>query len=127
MLRNLGMGNPLKDSFKGIAVGAEEFIEGIMKRIDSVGQKREIPITRAPIRYTADEIIRQVMDEMSISQEEIFSKRRGNFHRRLTLYLLKKYTPLTLKEIGELFQMDYSAVSQACKRHEERIRREGCG
>jgi hypothetical protein len=32
---------------------------------------------------------------------------------------------LSLKEIGELFQMDYAAVSQACKRYEEKIRVRG--
>jgi putative transposase len=38
------------------------------------------------------------------------------------LYLLKKYTTFSLKEIGDLFKMDYAAVSQACKRFEEKTR-----
>jgi predicted DNA-binding protein YlxM (UPF0122 family) len=32
---------------------------------------------------------------------------------------------MSLKEIGELFQMDYAAVSQACKRYEEKVKHRG--
>jgi chromosomal replication initiation ATPase DnaA len=41
----------------------------------------------------------------------------------MTLFLLKQFTPMSLKEIGELFQMDYAAVSQACKRYEEKTKK----
>ncbi len=39
----------------------------------------------------------------------------------MALYLVKKYSALSLKEIGELFEMDYAAVSQAAKRFEKRV------
>jgi len=38
----------------------------------------------------------------------------------LAIYLIKRFTPLSLSEIGELFKMDYSAVSQAAKRFEQK-------
>ncbi|MEA2022026.1 MAG: hypothetical protein U9N08_06090 [Candidatus Caldatribacteriota bacterium] len=34
------------------------------------------------------------------------------------MYIIKNFTPLSLSEIGKLFKMDYSAVSQAAKRFE---------
>jgi chromosomal replication initiation ATPase DnaA len=50
----------------------------------------------------------------------IFYKKRGNFYRSLAIYLIKRFTPLSLSKIGELFEMDYSAVSQAAKRFEQK-------
>ncbi len=123
VLNNLIMENPLKDSYKGIALGGEGFIEKIKEKIQSLGPKREIVETKDAGLYTPEEIIQKVMAEMSINREEIFRKRKGNFYRQMTLYLLKKHTPLSLKEIGKMFQMDYAAVSQACKRYEEGIRK----
>ncbi len=52
------------------------------------------------------------------------SKARGNIYRPLALYLIKKLTPLKLTEIGELFDMDYSAVSQAAKRFEQKCNKD---
>lgn len=38
----------------------------------------------------------------------------------MAIYLIKRFTPLFLSKIGELFKMDYSAVSQAAKRFEQK-------
>ncbi len=121
VLKNLYMENPLKDSYKGIALGKGRFIETVKEKIQSVGRKREIAETRDAEAYTPEEIIQHVMEELSISREEIFSKKRGNMYRQMALYLLKRYTSLSLKEIGEMFRMDYAAVSVACKRYEDKI------
>jgi chromosomal replication initiation ATPase DnaA len=61
-----------------------------------------------------------MMQILHIERKEIFAKQRGNLHRPLAIYLIKRFTPLSLSEIGKLFQMDYSAVSQAAKRFEEK-------
>ncbi|VAX27568.1 hypothetical protein MNBD_NITROSPIRAE02-242 [hydrothermal vent metagenome] len=121
VLKNLYMENPLKDSYKGIALGKGRFIETVKEKIQSVGRKREIAETREAEAYTPEEIIQHVMEELSISREEIFSKKRGNMYRQMALYLLKRYTSLSLKEIGEMFRMDYAAISVACKRYEDKI------
>ena len=122
---NRMMESPAKDSYRGIALGGNEFLHTIKERIQKIGDKREITGTKDASAYTAEDIIQKVMDEFSIGREEIFSKKRGNFFRHMTLSLLKQFTPLSLKEIGELFQMDYAAVSQACKRYEEKVKNRG--
>jgi len=38
----------------------------------------------------------------------------------LALNLIKRFTSLSLSEIGKLFKMDYSAVFQAAKRFEQK-------
>ena len=53
-------------------------------------------------------------------KEIIFDKKRGNLNRSLAIYLIKRFTLLSLSEIGKLFKMDYSAVSQAAKRFEQK-------
>ena len=46
----------------------------------------------------------------------MFLKKKNNDYRKLFLYGLRKYTQLSLKEIGELCEMDYVAVFQMVKR-----------
>ena len=58
--------------------------------MEHLGRRREIPSTRFLSKYD------------------------------LAIYLIKRFTPLSLSEIGELFKMDYSAVSQAAKRFEQK-------
>lgn len=123
VIENRMMESPLKDSYKGIVLGGSEFLQSIKNRIEGLGIKREVPDTKDVRTYTAEEIIQKVIDEFSIGREEIFNKKRGNFFRNMTLSLLKQFTSMSLKDIGELFQMDYAAVSQACKRYEEKVKK----
>ncbi len=125
VIENRMMENPLKESYKGIVLGGKAFLQSIKERVEKIGNKREIPETKALTAYTEEEIIQKVMADFSIKREEIFNKKRGNFFRQMTLSLLKQFTSMSLKEIGELFQMDYAAVSQACKRFEEKIKNRG--
>jgi REP element-mobilizing transposase RayT len=122
VIENRTMESPLKESYKGIALGGSEFLQSIKERIEGIGNKREVPETKDVRAHTKEEIIQKVMDEFSIGREEIFNKKRGNFFRNMTLSLLKQFTSMSLKEIGALFQMDYAAVSQACKRYEEKVK-----
>jgi putative transposase len=125
VIENRMMGNPLKESYKGIILGGKAFLQSIKERVEKIGNKREVPETKALTAYTSEEIIQKVIADFSITREEIFNKKRGNFFRQMTLSLLKQFTPMSLKEIGELFQMDYAAVSQACQRYEEKIKNRG--
>lgn len=118
VLSNRDRESPLKDSYRGIALGGEAYIEKIKERISSVGRQREITETRLEDRHIPEEIMELMMDKLQIEREEIFSKKRGNVYRKLALYLIRSRTRLSLKEIGEVFKMDYAAVSQTVKRFE---------
>jgi len=118
VLENTDMKSPLGDSYKNIVLGDEVFRKRIKKMIKAVGMKREIPETKFVGSYTPDEIIDRISKELKVERSEIFRKRRGNTYRQLALYLAKKHTRMSLREIGKLFDMDYSAVSQAVKRFE---------
>ena len=114
------MKDPIKESYHHIALGSTTFIEKLKEKMAYLGQKREIPSTRFHSEYDAEKIIVKMMQVLHIERKEIFAKQRGNLHRSLALYLIKRFTPHSLSEIGKIFKMDYSAVSQAAKRFEKK-------
>jgi len=121
---NTKMASPLKDAFKGVALGSDKFIEQITAKIKSIGKDREIKEIKVISAYSPDEVINTVSDYFDIKKDLIFKKQRNNIYRKFTLYLLKKYAPASLRQIGDLFDMDYAAVSQAVKRFENEIKRD---
>jgi putative transposase len=108
--------DPLKDSFKGIVLGSQEYVGDIVERISKLGKRREIPETGRINTKTAEEIIKAIEKKYKISKEDIIGKKKGNIFRKLSMYLIKKYTDLRLEQIGGIYNMDYTAVSQSCGR-----------
>ena len=60
-----------------------------------------------------------------VKEKELFTKKRGNIYRKIFLFGLKKYTDLSLREIGEMMEMDYAAVSQMVKRFNADLEKKG--
>ncbi|GAG51687.1 unnamed protein product, partial [marine sediment metagenome] len=120
MISSQDMKDPLLKSYHHIALGSEGFIEKIKEKIEKLGRRREIPSTRYISKYDVDIIITKMTQVLNIERSMIFDKKRGNFYLSLAIYLMKRFTPLSLSEIGELFKMDYSAISQAAKRFEQK-------
>ena len=124
VLENIDMDNPLEDSYRGVALGSEGFVDRIKGKIKSLGRKREVTGTRIAGRYSGEEVIKCIMTRLGVERKEIFRKKRGNIYHQLALYFIKRYTMMSLKEIGVEFGMDYAAVSQSCKRLEELVKRD---
>jgi putative transposase len=121
LMNNLDLKYPQGEIKYSIALGSETFLKRIEKHISSYGKDREIQVTHSVFQSTPEKIVALICNTFQVNSEELLAKRRGNFYRILALYLIKKYTALSLKEIGEIFSMDYTAVSQAARRFEERI------
>ena len=117
---NQDMKNPLRESYHHIALGSATFIERVKEKMEHLGRRREIPSTRFLSKHDVDTIITKMTQALHIERKVIFDKKRGNLNRSLAIYLIKRFTPLSLSKIGELFKMDYSAVSQAAKRLEQK-------
>jgi len=124
IMDNADLKNPLEESYKNIALGNEKFIEEIKEKIAKLSSNREISHIKDENLLPKERVIDTVSTQFNVEESIIFKKSKGNIYRKLTLYLLKKYTPLSLKEIGELFNMDYSAVSQTAKRFEKEMRKD---
>ena len=117
---NQDIKNPIRESYRHIALGSETFIERVKEKIEHLGRRREIPSTRFLSKYDVGTIITKMTQALHIERRMVFDKKRGNLNRSLAIYLIKRFTPLSLVKIGELFKMDYSAVSQAAKRFEQK-------
>jgi len=44
-----------------------------------------------------------------------------NHYHLLSMYLIKKHKDLKLEHIGDIYKIDYTAVSQSCRRFEREI------
>jgi len=115
---------PVKNIYRGIALGKESFIKKIETKIKAVGEKREIQTTKYQDSCSSEEIIQKVSQAFNLTKGEVLKKQRGNLYRQITLYLVKRYSSLSLKKIGKIFGMDYTAVSQATRRFEDKIRKD---
>jgi len=118
---NLNLKYPKEEIRYSIALGSETFLKRIEQYISSYGKDREIQATNSILQSSPEKMITLVSNTFQISPEDILAKRRGNNYRVLALYLIKNYTSSSLKEIGKIFSMDYTAVSQAARRFEEKI------
>jgi len=123
VVENTDLENPFEKSYKNIALGSDKFIEGIKNKIESLGQNREISRIKDINLSSNEHIIDIISKRFNIEKDTVFEKRKNNIYRKLALYFLKKYSSLSLKRIGELFDMDYVAVSQAAKRFENEMKK----
>lgn len=121
LMNNLDLKYPQEEIKYSMALGDESFLKKIEKHISSYGKDREIQVTHTVFQSSPEKIITLICNTFQVNSEELLAKRRGNIYRILALYLIKNHTALSLKEIGEIFSMDYTAVSQAVKRFEAKI------
>ena len=77
----------------------------------------------ANIKITPERITSIVCEHMGISENDILSKKRSQdiaTARQIIMYLLRKYTVLSLKSVGNAVGgRDHTTVMNGCKRVEE--------
>lgn len=108
-------------------LGSTRFLREAYAKLKASGKKmdnREQVDIRGARQVAADEIIEVLIVDMKIHEEDIWSRRRGNVYRKLLVYALRRYTDLTLKEIGTIMKMDYAAVSELARSFERSLESE---
>ena len=73
---------------------------------------------------TATDIIELVCKHYRIDKEIILGSSRKPFiilPRHVAMYLISRYTALTMTDIGSLFNKDHSTISCACKKIKNRV------
>jgi hypothetical protein len=103
-------------------LGSEDFI---VRCKDAVhGSSREVPSARKIKGYKAKErIFQSIEKECGVREEEIVQT-RGPV-RQIIMELLYRYGGMKGPEIGVLFGVDYSTVSQSRKRVREKMEQDG--
>ncbi len=106
-------------SGKYAILGEKEFRDKMIKNLKSFTKKsdlREKPDVKHLSILNREDIKNIILRTFQVNEKDLLIKKRGNIYRKIYLYGLKKYTDLSLREIGELSEMDYAAVSQMVKR-----------
>jgi len=97
-------------------LGDADFIERALKAAKAklpTKAVRELPAVKG-LEIVGGEDVKRIIRKMGhIGQEDLFKKRKGNVWRKLLIYGLKRHSDMGTKEIGELLEMNYSAVGQA--------------
>jgi putative transposase len=107
---------------KNSLLGSEGFLRLAFKKMYVAGgrlNEREQPDARDMGLVNADDIFEIILADMRITEDDIWKKQRGNVYRKLLIYGLRRHTANSLKEIGEIMKMDYSAVSALARRFEK--------
>ena len=110
---------------KNALLGSMGFLREAFEKMRAAGgalNEREQPDVRDMSLVNADDIFEIMLVEMRIVEEDIWKRQRGNVYRKLLIYGLRRYTANSLKEIGEIVKMDYSAVSALARRFEEEMK-----
>ena len=109
--------NPFDKVVHQSILGGDEFVEWVKGNID-LEPHREVPAARGLRRSVAkEELLEVVASWFGVEPKEILErKRRLAGIRQVAMELCYRYCPVTQRDIGALFGVDYSTVSQNRKR-----------
>ncbi len=121
---DITQGLEIKDKIIGQSVlGGEEFIKWIKDKFLKGKKDRECPPLRDLQRYRAkEEIMEVITKETGKSFEEI--KAEGGNIRQIAMDVLYRIGSIKGVEIGKIFGVDYSTVSQGRKRLREKMQKD---
>ncbi len=106
----------------GFALGTEAFRERI--RIAGKGGREIAGDGRLRPRISIENLV-EIIEHLRKEEVENFMSYRGDCSKHLLLWALRRYSGMTLKEIGEAVGgMDYTAVAMAVKRFEKKAESE---
>jgi len=109
--------------YGGVVLGSEEFVKEVLSRLDDGHLDSEEISHRKALRATVgkEEIVTLLCDRFGISCEELAGNKSSKV-RSTGIYLLKRYSGASNKEIGGLFGgMSYSAVTKAFQRFKKEL------
>jgi REP element-mobilizing transposase RayT len=109
--------NPMMNVYGSAILGSRTFIRESLERLkDGILHRGEIAQRRElQAAHGSEEIIAAVCSHLKVSREDLL--RRGGENRKIAIYLMKKQTGMTNKQIGDLFGgLSYSAVAKVYQR-----------
>ncbi len=117
-------GLELKDKIlEQCVLGSERFVEWLKKNILKKKRDRECPTLGKLQRYSArEDIINAIEKETGSSMATI--KEEGGIIRQIAMDLLYRLGGLKGREIGNMFDVDYSTVSVSRKRLRNKIQKD---
>ena len=120
--------NPLEHVYGGVILGGERYIKETLERLEGKGidQKEDISCRGALGRLSqldVEWIIDQVCSYFHTSKDDILNSKGEQ--RNLAIYLAKRYSNLSNREIGEIFgNLSYSAVTKVYQRFMQKMEKD---
>ncbi len=106
--------NMFGDVYGGILLGSTEFIKAKLDELKDQVEGEDIVYKRDLSGYVEKEAILEVIKkEYGKDLEDLRVRTRKGNTKKIAIYLMRELTGLTNSEIGEVFDMKYSAVSKA--------------
>ena len=114
--------NPLKDVYGGMILGGKQFIRAMLSKLkdremllEDISNKREL---RG--RWKTDDVTEAISGCFNVCKDEVLTNDQG--YRDILIYLMKKHTDMTNRQIGELIGgVRYTTVSKAYQRFCEQL------
>jgi len=105
-----------KNTISGLILGNKDFVKEIKEKFIYNREDKEIPVlAKLQNRYTPDEIIRKT--EKMAGENKV--------SRKISIYLIRKHTFLSLKDIAALFNnIGYAGVTMIYKRVEQKRKKD---
>ena len=94
-------------------LGSDGFIRQALRGFR--GGKRndgEVNDEKALRQVNADNVLEVMVTTFHIDEDTISSRKKGNVYRKMFIYMLRKHTDLTLKQIGGMLGMKYRSVAE---------------
>ncbi len=111
-----------EDGAARLARGSRAFLEGLKRRVGVLSQEQ--PARRELARCVPLEQVVSVVERVKGERWETFKDRHGDDGRDLVLYLARRRSGRTLREIGEALGVGtYKTIDQAVRRFEKSLTR----
>lgn len=117
--------NPLENVYGGMILGGQGFIKEALSKLKEEILHREDISHRRELRTAlrSEDVVVALTKHFNISRDEVFTNK--NEYRDIAIYLMKKNTGLTNRQIGNLFgDISYSAVAKAYQRFSAKLTRD---
>lgn len=118
--------NPLQKIHGGAIAGGDLFFKKVLCRLKNVDLDKGDISNRRELKsqYGPEEIIEKVSTAFNVDRSGVVSGKVENC-KAMAIYLIKKYTGLSNREIGYILgNLSYSGVSKAYRRFEEKVERD---
>ena len=117
----LSIGSEVKDKIIGQSIiGNDTFIQWVRAEYLDKEKSRELPAIKEISSYRSAEGIFRAIEKTTGKKLEDLNKERG-IYRQIAMDMLYRLGGLTGEEIGRLFGVGYTSVSQERKRLREKI------
>jgi REP element-mobilizing transposase RayT len=116
---------PMKDLYAQVILGGDRFRENLREMLKRQKLSDEIIEKGRFIgKRTPEEIIKEVAQTFGIKEGEVLYRGKKEEGRKVAVYLIKRYSGLSNKEIGEIFGgIHYSSISKISIRLKDEMAR----